>query len=76
MAPLRQKGNKKMAENRPQTPRDAYGSSYQYSRDGKNGEQIHYNSKGNRVGTSRVGKDGSTYYYDNEGDRIYHTTNK
>lgn len=59
-----------MADNRPQTPREAYGSSYDHSKYEKNGEQNHYNNKGNSLGTSRTDNKGSTEYYDNSGDRI------
>jgi len=48
----------------------------QYSEEGKNGEQVHYNSKGQWIGTSHVAKDGSTHYYNKEGERIYRRTYK
>lgn len=60
-----------MADNRPQNPREAYGSSYSRSESckGDTSRQVHYDSKGNELGRSETTKSGTTYY-DSRGNEI------
>lgn len=55
-----------MADTGPETPREAYGSSYHSSLDKGGGHQKHQDILEQPLGSSYVGKDGKTDYWDEE----------
>lgn len=68
-----------MADNSPQTPSEAYGSSNvdeSRSGTGKDGNTHHYDGKGNEIGHSETDKGGNTTYYDRDGNKIETKSNE
>ncbi len=62
-----------MADDRPSTPRDAYGRNYDHSTYGTDGVGHHSDAKGQEIGSSSRDSYGREHYRDGTGSEIRDT---